>query len=82
MSVITIPKPLRLILGEEATDALVTVINNVDLESKKELATKGDIQTLKTDVVRLEGKITLLQWMLGILIASNISLVLKAFFIP
>jgi len=81
MSVIAIPKALRMILGEEATDALITVINNVDLEGKKELATKGDIQALKNDITRLEGEMKLIRWMLGVVLAGVVSLILKVFLI-
>lgn len=36
MSVVTIPKPLRDKLGEEATDAFVEVVREVDLSARQE----------------------------------------------
>ena len=46
-------------------------------------ATKEVIATLRGDMntrfERLEGKINLVYWMLGILIAANLSLLVKAF---
>ncbi len=36
MAVITIPKPLRDKLGEDATDALVEVVKEVDLSARQE----------------------------------------------
>ena len=48
------------------------------------LATKADIQEVKRDIqaldLKLEGQLTLVRWMLGILVAGVLSLVLKAFF--
>jgi hypothetical protein len=85
MSVITIPKPLRLILGEEATDSLVTVINNVDQEGRKDLATKADIQLVRAEIqqvkTELKAENQLLRWMIGFIFAGVASLVLKTFFI-
>lgn len=65
MTVISIPKALREKLGEEATDAFVDVIKAIDLDSKKELATKADIARLegKIDTVKseLDGKLDTLK---------------------
>ncbi len=36
MAVITIPKPLREKLGDEATDAFTEVIKEIDLDARKE----------------------------------------------
>ncbi len=84
MTVISIPKALREKLGDEATDAFVEVIKAIDLDSRKELATKTDIAKLdgKIDKVKseLDGELNLLKWMVGIMLAGVISLVLKAFF--
>ena len=48
------------------------------------VATKEDIVRLEgkieTQGERLDGKINLVYWMLGLLIAANLSLVMKAFF--
>ncbi len=81
MSVISIPKPLREKLGDEATDAFVEVIREIELESKKELATKDDIRALKDDIIKIEGEIKLIKWIISVMLAGVISLVLKAFFI-
>ncbi len=81
MSVISIPKPLREKLGDEATDAFVEVIREIELESKKELATKDDIRALKDNIIKIEGEIKLIKWMIGVMLAGVVSLVLKAFFI-
>jgi hypothetical protein len=58
MTILTIPRPLRDKLGEEATDAFIEVIRNVDFESKRDLATKFDIQDVKAEIqlVRSELK--------------------------
>ncbi|MBF0541423.1 MAG: hypothetical protein HQK91_08250 [Nitrospirae bacterium] len=52
MTILTIPKPLREKLGEEATDAFVFVINSIDLESKKDLVTKTDLLEAKNELDR------------------------------
>ena len=46
------------------------------LEAKIE-ALHGDVQLLRSD---LAGKFTLLQWMLGLMLAGVASLVIKSFF--
>lgn len=56
MSVITIPKPLRERLGDDAVDALVAVINDAKFGSHEDLATKDDIKNLKMDMLNLERK--------------------------
>ncbi len=56
MPVITIPKPLRDKLGDEATDAFVEVIREIDLETKKELVTK---EYFERRLSELEGKMKL-----------------------
>lgn len=54
MSVIAIPKPLREKLGDEASDALVEVIK--EIEKKDELVTKDFLERrlaeLKTDLLK------------------------------
>ncbi len=85
MAVITIPKPLREKLGDEATEAFIEIIRTIDIESRKELTTKEDIVKLdgKIDKIKaeLDGKLKHINWMLGILIAGVLSLVMKVFFI-
>ncbi|MEO5358179.1 MAG: hypothetical protein H7844_12910 [Nitrospirae bacterium YQR-1] len=80
MSVITIPRALREKLGDEATDSLVKVINDAELNSRKDLATKEDIFKLSERMTKIEGELTLIKWMMGIMLAGVISLVMKAFF--
>jgi hypothetical protein len=54
MSVITIPKPLREKLGDEASDAFVEVIK--EIEKKDEIVTKDFLERrlaeLKTDLLK------------------------------
>lgn len=46
-----------------------------------DLATKGDISTLasKSDIARLDGRMTLQQWMLGFVLAFLVAIVMKLF---
>ena len=50
------------------------------------LATKDDISQFEkqvtSDIKRLEKKIAVLKWMMGVMLAGVVSLVLKAFFMP
>ncbi|KJR42168.1 hypothetical protein MCHI_001935 [Candidatus Magnetoovum chiemensis] len=48
MPVIAIPKPLREKLGEDAIDAFISVINNAGFDSRKDLATKDDLNALRS----------------------------------
>jgi len=59
--------------AEAQAEALRMALDAALSDHAAQLATKGD-------VIRLEGKMPLLQWMLGILIAAVASLVLKAYF--
>ncbi|MBF0318196.1 MAG: hypothetical protein HQL01_00115 [Nitrospirae bacterium] len=52
MSVIAIPKSLREKLGDEATEDLVKVINEVDSSSRKDLATKADLESAKSEMLK------------------------------
>jgi len=62
---------------EKQAEAVVRII----ARSQDGLVTREHFD-LKTDVLRAEinGKFTLLQWMIGILLAGVMSLILKAFF--
>ncbi|MBV6343537.1 LA_3696 family protein [Candidatus Magnetobacterium casense] len=80
MSVITIPKALRDKLGDEGTDAFIKVINEAGLDTRRDLATKDDIAKLSERIVKIEGELTLIKWMLGLILACVISLVMKSFF--
>ena len=89
MSVITIPRVLREKLGEEATEALVEVINKTEPDSakikaelSKEMATKEDIfrLELKIEAVKSEidkSKVDSIKWMLAFW-ASQIGIVIAA----
>ncbi|MBF0320868.1 MAG: hypothetical protein HQL01_13800 [Nitrospirae bacterium] len=50
MSVITIPKTLREKLGDDGVDALVTVINEVGLDSRRDVTTKDDLKAIRQDM--------------------------------
>ncbi|MBF0487902.1 MAG: hypothetical protein HQK98_07050 [Nitrospirae bacterium] len=50
MSVIAIPRALRDKLGDEASEAFVEIFNKVDNESRKELATKSDLENVKLEL--------------------------------
>ena len=72
--------------GDRGTvEALVKIENGADAS---DLATKGDLDRMeakldaKIDLLRsdLSGKFTLLQWMLGLLLAGVASIVVKTFF--
>jgi bifunctional DNA-binding transcriptional regulator/antitoxin component of YhaV-PrlF toxin-antitoxin module len=86
MPVLTIPKPLRDKLGEDATESLIVVLNKIEestvtfATNQKGLATKEDIHTLELRIARIESDLRLVKWMLGIIIAGILSLILKTFF--
>lgn len=50
----------------------------------KELELKIDnqLESIKGEINRVMGEISLVKWMMGILLAGVVSLILKAFFIP
>ncbi|QWR77418.1 LA_3696 family protein [Candidatus Magnetomonas plexicatena] len=52
MSVITIPEVLRKKLGDDGAEALVRVINEAEANSRKDLATKADIESAKSDIIK------------------------------
>ncbi|MEO5357822.1 MAG: hypothetical protein H7844_11050 [Nitrospirae bacterium YQR-1] len=60
MTVITIPRPLREKLGDDGTDAFIEVINKIDIESKKGLATEAGLLLVETrltsEIARLDEK--------------------------
>ena len=57
MTLLTIPRPLRDKLGEEATDAFIEVLKNVDFEGKRDLATKSDIQDVKAEIQLIRSEL-------------------------
>jgi hypothetical protein len=71
MAVITVPRPLREKLGEEGTDALVTLINEAGESNKKsvievveerfERRLTEEIGKIRTDMADLRAN--LIQWM-------------------
>ncbi|WP_420266619.1 LA_3696 family protein [Candidatus Magnetominusculus dajiuhuensis] len=72
VSVITIPRPLRERLGDDGVDALIAVINESNLRSRDDLATKNDIsrvelrmESIKSDLeLKIESnKSETLKWM-------------------
>ncbi|MBF0488549.1 MAG: hypothetical protein HQK98_10335 [Nitrospirae bacterium] len=65
MSVIAIPKPLREKLGEEATDALIEVLNKVEPDTARikaeltnELATKADVVELRVEIEKVRSDLS------------------------
>jgi hypothetical protein len=61
----------------ESQDRLVTTEHFDARLDKLELSINGRINTLEA---RLEGKITLAHWMLGIVVAGVVAIILKAYF--
>jgi len=66
--------------AEAQAEALRMALDASLSEHAAQLATKGDIAGVKSDIIRLEGRMTLLQWMLGAILGGVIALVFKAFF--
>ncbi len=70
--------------AEEQAKGMAEAFQEAQATQLEGLATKTDIQEVKRDIqaleLKLEGQLTLIRWMLGILIAGVLSLVLKAFF--
>ena len=84
---------LRDALAESRGDSIAIRADVADLKAdltplKADIATlKADVAALKADVAafrldfaRIDGRLTLLQWMLGVVVAGTLALVLKAFF--
>ena len=68
----------------EQVNAL-TEFMTATVATKEDIARlEGKIETqserLEGKIIGLDGKINLVYWMLGVLIAANLSLVIKAFF--
>ena len=55
-----------------------------DSHDNSELVTKSDLREVRKDLqileTKVDGRFSLVQWMLGILLAGVASLILKAFF--
>ncbi|MBF0553378.1 MAG: hypothetical protein HQK96_02340 [Nitrospirae bacterium] len=52
MNVITIPEVLRKKLGDDGAEALVRIINDADSSSRKDLNTKADLESAKSDIIK------------------------------
>ncbi|MBF0556529.1 MAG: hypothetical protein HQK96_18575 [Nitrospirae bacterium] len=73
MAVITIPRALRDKLGEDGTDAFIEVMQSVETESRKDLATKEDLAKLEGNL-RLEiekSKSDIIKWVAAMLVAQS-----------
>jgi hypothetical protein len=79
MAVITIPKPLREKLGEDATESFVEVLREIDLESKKDLVTK---EVFIKEITEIKTELKLIKWIMGVILACVVSLILKTFLTP
>ncbi len=64
---------LKTKLGERETKALFEVVDHKFDSKKDDLATKLDIEKLKTELA-------IVKWMLGVVIAGILTLILKSFF--
>jgi len=85
-------KALRAAGFQEAqAEALVGEIKKLQDTAIVDLATKGDISTLRAEIRELElrlenkfesikGEMLLLKWMIGFVLAGIVSLILKTFF--
>jgi len=67
-------------LPQKQAEAVVRTI----VKAHADLSTKGDLRDLELKLdakfTALDGRITLLQWMLGLLLAGVASLIIKGFF--
>ena len=59
---------------QEAADATATALNEALGE---DVATKADIKLLDTKLTAMEGKLTLLIWVVGINVAATITTLVK-----
>lgn len=90
MAVIAIPSPLREQLGDKATEAFVSVLKELDRDSREnalavseekyERRLLEESSKIRQDIARMEGDIKVLKWMMGVMVAGIASLVMKAFF--
>lgn len=71
---------LKIKLGEKETKALFDLVEHKIEDGHNELATKLDIEKIKIEIEKLRGEFMVVKWMLGVLVAGNISLIIKAFF--
>ncbi len=84
MAVITIPKPLREKLGDEATDAFTNVIKEIDLDARKEalaIAEERFEKRLSEETGKLRVEIEKLRMELRVEMSSNKSEIIKWMFL-
>ncbi len=62
--------------AEAEAEALAEAFSDA-LESQ--LATRSDIARLENRITAMEGRMTLIQWMLGFLLAGNVAMLIKLF---
>ncbi len=63
-------------MPEEQAELIIDAINQSREDDVGKLATKSDLREVE---LRLNGEITLLKWMMGLVIAGILALVLKAY---
>lgn len=73
-------KKLEKAIGEEATRSLLTIVENAKSEAAAGVATKADLEGLKTDIAKLDGKIDKLGMQVKLLIV--LTLIAIALFSP
>ena len=69
--------------AEAAALAEVFTANLADLATKRDLekfATKQDIRDLELKIMKIDGELRPLKWMMGIILPGVVSLVMRAFF--
>lgn len=68
-------------LTREQASAIAEAQKDVFAEAlDSQIATKSDIVRLDSNLIRLDGKITLVQWMLALVIAAEVMPLLSTFF--
>ncbi len=84
ISEITLFNTLKTKLGEQEAQVVVEGIKTavvMEFNQKKDmLATKEDIHRLENEIEKVKAELLLIKWMLGFLLAGNLSLILKTFF--
>ncbi|MBF0458125.1 MAG: DUF1640 domain-containing protein [Nitrospirae bacterium] len=70
MSVIAIPRSLREKSGDDGVDGLITVINEVGLGSRLNMATKADLREVKDDNRALRDNMSKLEMKLEVKMES------------
>ena len=73
-------KKLEKAVGEEATRAILNIVENAKSEAATGTATKADIADVRTDIAKLDGKIDKLAMQVKLLIV--LTLIAIAMFSP